>query len=77
MPVNIEMTAGEVRIHACTTLRAKASSLSDVHWLSIKNQRGEEVTFFMTSAASAEAYANAINTCNDREAANASMDHVT
>lgn len=67
MPVNIEMLTGEVRIHACTKLTAKASGLSDVYWVSIKTQRGEEVTFFMPSLDAAEAYANAINTVNDRD----------
>ncbi len=73
MSINIEFTVGEVRIHACKTLHAKAGGLSDVHWLTITNQRNEEVTFFMPQAA-AEAYASAINSCNDREAADARED---
>lgn len=67
MSINVEFTVGEVRIHACTFLRAKADSLSDVHWITIFNQRDEEVTFFTTSAEVAETYAASINACNDRE----------
>lgn len=66
--MNVEISVGEVRIHAVTRLTASVSSLFDIHWITIKTQRpGEEVTFFMNSFEAAQEYASAINACNDRE----------
>lgn len=73
--MNIELEKGEVRIHACTALRAKAGDLSDVvYWTEVSNQRGEKVTFFFTTREASQAYAWAINTVSDPEFANAGQD---
>lgn len=72
--MNIELEKGEVRIHSCTALRAKADELSDVYWTEVLNQRGEKVTFFFTTREASQAYAWAINTVSDPEFANAGQD---
>jgi hypothetical protein len=73
--ISTETLKGTVRIHAVKSLVAEAgpedkSFREQVSWLTIKTNIGDKVVFFMPYEAT-QAYASAINTCNDREAVDA------
>lgn len=70
--INTETIKGSVRIHGVRTLTAEAGPNDPVMrdsaaWLTLKTQHNDEVVLFMPYE-TALAYAQAINTVNDREA---------
>jgi hypothetical protein len=60
--------AKTARIHGVQSIRADAKEVrgAGVSWLSITTDIDDEITFFMPYETALE-YANAINSCNDRE----------